>query len=171
MILKPFFMTLALFNQPTKKSLALNFGFFLFIQLVNSILVFGLGWDKGHNPVFVQRPYVVPSGALVGSVWIVLYILMSIARWYLNRFNEDYHTKIKTTITILLVWCSLYPFYTFAIDSAYGGLVGNTGILILSLYIFLNSWGRVRIVSYFILPVILWICFATTIILSELGYL
>ena len=164
-------MNTFILNQPTKKSLLINIIIFLFIQIINSGLVFGLGWDKGHNPAFVQKPYVVPSGALVGSVWIVLYILMSIARWYLNRFNEDYHTKIKTTITILLVWCSLYPFYTFAIDSAYGGLVGNTGILILSLYIFLNSWGRVRIVSYFIMPVILWICFATTIILSELGYL
>ena len=163
-------MTFEIFNQPTKKSLALNFGLFILIQIIISILVFGLGWDKGHNPAFINKPYVVPSGALVGSVWIVLYILMSGARWYLNRFNEDRFIKIKNTITVLLVWCSLYPFYTFAIDSAYGGLVGNTGIFIFSLYIILNCWNKVRIVSYLILPVILWITFATTIIFSELGF-
>jgi tryptophan-rich sensory protein len=163
-------MTLALFNQPTKRSLALNFGLFVFIQLIISALVFGLGWDKGHNPAFVQKPYVVPSGALVGTVWVILYILMSVARWYLNRFEGEDYSKIKTTITILLIWCSLYPFYTFAIDSAYGGLVGNTGIFFLSLYIIVKSWSRVRTVAYLILPVILWITFATTIILSELGF-
>ena len=112
-------MTFEIFNQPTKKSLALNFGLFILIQIIISILVFGLGWDKGHNPAFINKPYVAPSGALVGTVWIALYILMSVARWYLNRFNEDSFLKIKNTITVLLVWCSLYPFYTFAIDSAY----------------------------------------------------
>jgi tryptophan-rich sensory protein len=163
-------MSLAIFNQPNKKSLALNFGLFLFIQIGISFMVFGLGWDKGHNPAFINKPYVVPSGALVGTVWIILYMLMSIGRWYLNRFNDDVIVKIKNTITALLIWCSLYPFYTFAIDSAYGGLVGNAGIFFFSLYIILNCWNKVRLVSYMILPVIIWITFATTIILSELGF-
>ena len=73
-------------------------------------------------------------------------------------------------ITLLLVWCSLYPFYTFAIDSAYGGLVGNTGIFLISLFIIIKSWKNIKTVSFLILPVLLWITFATTIILSELGY-
>jgi tryptophan-rich sensory protein len=113
-------MSFQIFNQPTKKSLALNISLFLLIQIIISCLVFGLGWDKGHNPAFVKKSYVVPSGALVGIVWLILYILMSIARWYLNRFNGESYSKIKYSTTALLVWCSLYPFYTFAIDSAYG---------------------------------------------------
>jgi tryptophan-rich sensory protein len=95
---------------------------------------------------------------------------MSYSRWFLNRFNDTKTKNIKLMITILLVWCSLYPFYTFAIDSAYGGLVGNTGIFILSLLIITKSWKSIKIVSLLILPVLLWITFATTIILSELGY-
>ena len=163
-------MSELIFNQPSKKSLYLNFGLFVLIQIIISCLVFGLGWDKGHNPAFIQKPYIVPSGALVGSVWIMLYILMSYARWFLNRFNTTETKNIKLIITLLLVWCSLYPFYTFAIDSAYGGLVGNTGIFILSLLIITKSWKSIKIVSLLILPVLLWITFATTIILSELGY-
>jgi len=163
-------MSELILNQPSKKSLYLNFGLFVLIQIIISCLVFGLGWDKGHNPAFIQKPYIVPSGALVGSVWIVLYILMSYARWFLNRFNTTETKNIKLIITILLVWCSLYPFYTFAIDSAYGGLVGNTGIFIISLLIITKSWKKIKTVSILILPVLLWISFATTIILSELGY-
>lgn len=163
-------MSELILNQPSKKSLYLNLVLFVLIQIIISYLVFGLGWDKGHNPAFIQKPYIVPSGALVGSVWIVLYILMSYARWFLNRFNDNETKNIKLIITILLVWCSLYPFYTFAIDSAYGGLVGNTGIFLLSLLIFTKSWKNIKTVSLLILPVILWISFATTIILSELGY-
>ena len=159
-----------MFNQPNRKSLYLNFGLFVLIQIIISCLVFGLGWDKGHNPAFIQKPYIVPSGALVGSVWIVLYTLMSYARWFLNRFNTIETKNIKLIITLLLVWCSLYPFYTFAIDSAYGGLVGNTGIFLLSLLIITKSWKNIKTVSILILPVLLWITFATTIILSELGY-
>jgi len=163
-------MSELILNQPSKKSLYLNLVLFVLIQIIISYLVFGLGWDKGHNPAFIQKPYIVPSGALVGSVWIVLYILMSYARWFLNRFNDNETKNIKLIITILLVWCSLYPFYTFAIDSAYGGLVGNTGIFLLSLLIITKSWKNIKTVSLLILPVILWISFATTIILSELGY-
>ena len=163
-------MQLNLLNQSSKKSLALNIALFLLIQIINSFLVFGLGWDKGDNPSFVQKPYVEPSGALVGGVWLSLYLLMSYSRWYLNRFTDQQIKKLKSAITILLIWCSLYPFYTFAIDSAYGGLVGNAGIFSLSLFIIISSWKKVRSISYLILPVLLWITFATTIILSELGY-
>jgi len=163
-------MSRLILNQPTKKSLYLNFGLFVLIQLVISCLVFGFGWDKGHNPAFIKKPYIVPSGALVGSVWIVLYILMSYSRWFLNRYNDAPAKNIKLFITLLLVWCSLYPFYTFAIDSAYGGLVGNTGIFLISLFIIIKSWKNIKTVSFLILPVLLWITFATTIILSELGY-
>ena len=163
-------MNTYIFNQPTRKALYLNFGLFILIQIIISCLVFGLGWDKGNNPAFIKKPYIVPSGALVGSVWIVLYILMSYARWFLNRFNNVEATKIKSIITLLLIWCSLYPFYTFAIDSAYGGLVGNAGIFLLSLVIISKSWKNIKTVSFLILPVLLWITFATTIILSELGY-
>ena len=62
-----------LLNQPTRKSLFLNIGIFLLIQIVISFMVFGFGWDKGHNAAFIKRPYVAPSGAIVGSVWLVLY--------------------------------------------------------------------------------------------------
>lgn len=95
---------------------------------------------------------------------------MSYSRWFLNRFNNTEAKNIKLMITLLLVWCSLYPFYTFAIDSAYGGLVGNTGIFLISLFIIIKSWKNIKTVSFLILPVLLWITFATTIILSELGY-
>ena len=163
-------MQLNLINQSSKKSLGLNIALFLLIQIINSFLVFGLGWDKGHNPAFVQKPYVEPSGALVGGVWLALYLLMSYSRWYLNRFTDQQIKKLKSAITILLIWCSLYPFYTFAIDSAYGGLIGNSGIFSFSLFIIISSWKKVRSIAYLILPVLLWITFATTIILSELGY-
>ena len=95
--------------------------------------------------------------------------LMSYARWFLNAFKENSLKKIQLNITILLIWCSLYPFYTFAIDSAYGGLVGNTGIFFLSLNIIFKSWNKSKIITFLILPVFLWITFATTIILSEIG--
>ena len=157
-------------NLPSKKSLAYNIVLFLLIQIIISFLVFGLGWDKGHNPAFVKKPYIIPSGAFVGSVWIILYLLMSYSRWYLNRFSENQLKNIKLTISILLIWCSLYPFYTFAIDSAYGGIVGNAGIFSLSSFIIFSSWKKARLISYLILPVLLWIVFATTIILSELGF-
>lgn len=162
-------MSTSILNQPTKKALALNLGLFLLIQIIISCLVFGLGWDKGHNPAFVKKPYVVPTGALVGGVWLTLYFLMSYARWYLNKFSDTKSIEIKKLITNLLIWCSLYPFYTFAIDSAYGGIVGNTGIFVISLFIIIKSWKLNRKVSLLILPVLFWITFASTIILSELG--
>lgn len=162
-------MSTSILNQPTKKALALNLGLFLLIQVIISCLVFGLGWDKGHNSAFVKKPYVVPSGALVGGVWLALYFLMSYARWYLNKYSDVQSQAIKKLITNLLIWCSLYPFYTFAIDSAYGGIVGNTGIFVISLFIIVKSWKFDSKVSLLILPVLLWITFASTIIFSELG--
>lgn len=163
--------TLDSFNQSTRRAFVYNIGGFLIIQFIITIFIFGFGLDKGHNPAFIQKPYVAPPGALVAIVWLSLFFLMAYSRWYLNRFSNKTLLSIRTLITALLIWCCLYPLYTFAIDSAYGGLVGNAGIFFFSSYIIGKSWRHARIISFLILPVLLWIVFATTIILSELGYL
>ena len=164
-------MSFAIFNQPSKASLVLHVVLFFIVQIIITSLVFGLGWDAGSNPLYIQKPYVSPPGALVATVWIVLFFCMSIARWEFNKHDVNRIRRPRIYATLLLIWCALYPFFTFAIDSVLGGIIGNAGIFVLSALIIHSSWNVSKRSSYLIIPVFLWITFASTIIISELGYL
>lgn len=104
----------AALNKPDRRSLVLNLLVAISAVLVINGFIFALGWDKAS-----ATPQ-SPPGALVGSVWVILFALMSTARWQLNAYSVNQASTARNWVTILMLSCLLYPFYSLAIASQIG---------------------------------------------------
>jgi len=96
------------------RSLGGNLAAFVLPPLLLNAVIFGLGWDRRSVP----NPY-LPPGWVVGTIWIVLFVAMGIARWLVVRNTEKRHNK---RLAILGLLCMLYPLYTMGLGNPTIGL-------------------------------------------------
>jgi translocator protein len=159
-------------NSPARSALSLNVLLMVGATIVLNGLIFALGWDSSTASAAAKTPAFAPPGWVVGLVWTaILFPLMATARWQLNAYAEPSASGARAVVTALLVCCLLWPFYSLALGSLTGGLIGN----LLTIGIAGYAIWRVRPISrntaLLIVPVVLWVMFATAIILSEMGAL
>ncbi|HEX4855166.1 MAG TPA: tryptophan-rich sensory protein [Limnobacter sp.] len=107
-----------------------------------------------------------PSGAFIGAVWSVLYSFMGIALWRANAAAPACRHTLRIAIATLTAFCLVWPFYAFDTTSRWPGLLGNLGILLLSINAVRVSWHGARQVAFLILPTAIWITIATASILD-----
>lgn len=161
-----------IFNKTTRLSLVLNILFFVTLVMVMNGLIFSQGWDKSSSMAAVKKPYIQPSGFFVASVWVGLITLMSYARWLLNSFESTKASFAKKLITSIIILCISYALYAIAVSGIlgiYSGLVGNIVILLILLYaVWFNYKAGFKKINWLLYPVVGWLIFATTIIVSEL---
>ncbi len=155
----------AALNKPDRRSLILNILVALGVVLVINGLIFVLGWDRAN-----ATPQ-SPPGALVGSVWVVLFALMATARWQLNAYSINQAAAARNWVTTLMLSCWLYPFYSLALNSQIGGLLGNVATITLTMFVVVHVWSVSKRTALLILPVIFWVAFATITVLKGLGWL
>jgi translocator protein len=162
---------LASLNQPTRPALARNIAAAILTTLLVNGLIFGLGWNTAEERTLLTFE---PPGWVIGSVWIVLLTLLAIARWRLNASgnlnnqNNRAAQKARAWVTGLLVFCLLYPFYSLAVDSLVGGLLGNLGTIGLALIAIASAWRNNRTAAFLVSPVVAWVSFATVIVVTKL---
>ena len=155
-------------NRINNLSLILNLVIAVGICLAINALVFGLGWDVSDTPT--HEVTFAPPGWLVGAVWVFLFALIGISRGVLNKFGEK-SKSAKKWLIVLLLFCFAYPIYTLGLSSEIMGLIGNLGVIALTIFIISQTWKLSKLASFLIMPIILWVSFATVIILAELGWI
>jgi translocator protein len=99
------------------RSLAGNLAAFVLPPLLLNGMIFGLGWNTNSAP----NPY-LPPGWVVGTIWMVLFAAMGIARWLVVGNAEHRHAK---RVAILGLLCLIYPLYTLGLSSLTIGLAGG----------------------------------------------
>lgn len=98
----------------------------------------------------------------------LLFAFMGTARWLIIKSKSQkaaYHSRI---VIFLVVFCFLYPFYSLAIDSNIGGLIGNIATILLASWTAFQIKSSSKAASALVFPVVLWVSFATTIIIRLL---
>ena len=139
----------------------------VWILLAISIFVLTkIGSSFGANTSNPRGAPWTPSGALIGGVWTLLYTLMAIAMWSLNRLDLSPEIKLKWLVIGLIGFCLIWPFYAFGTTNRWPGLLGNIGIFVLSIYAVLKILPFSKITAFMILPVTIWIFIATLSILD-----
>jgi len=156
-------------NQDDRRALVLNIAIAVGAALILNAVIFLLGWDSSTD--YAPQPWFEPPGWVVGLVWLVLFSLMASARWTLNSYTIIGVVRARAMITLLIVSCLLWPFYSLAIGSLVGGLIGNIVTIVLAVAAMVFAWPRSRDAALFILPTVLWVTYATVIILAEMGRL
>lgn len=164
----PFSVQPGRLNRPDHPALWLNIALWVGAVLLINGLVYGLGWDTSDEPTL--RPPAVDLP--VGLVWIGLFVGMAIARWLLNgpALTNPSADNARWWLSVLLLNCLIYPFYSLAVDSIYGGLAGNGVVLLLVVYILRQTWPIDRRVAWLTGLVGGWVVFATYLIFTELGW-
>jgi len=160
---------LSFFNKPDMFSLIANIGVAVFAALVMNGIIFLLGWDKSTN--YAPEPSFTPPGYVIGIVWIVLFAFMATARWNLNLVNYTAASQARWLVTLLIIFCLLWPLYSIAIGSIIGGLIGNIATIVLAIIVVVFIWPVSFVSACLVMPVIAWVAFATLIVLGQLGWL
>jgi len=154
-------------NQDDRHALVLNIAIAVGAAAIVNGVILLLGWDSPTD--YAPQPWFEPPGWVVVLVWLVLFSLMASARWTLNSYTIIGVVRARALITLLIVACLVLPFYSLAISSLMGGLIGNFITIALAVTSIVFTWRRSRDAALFILPVVLWIAFATLVILAEMG--
>jgi tryptophan-rich sensory protein len=131
-------------------------------SLAANAMIFSFGWG---NP-WVEYPSLLrPPGWLIGAVWVGLFTLMAVARWIVVAAPGMRPADIRL-VDALIVVCLSYVFYALATDSRVLGLLGNIGTIALALVATVRLWRVARPAALLIVPVPIWIAYATATILA-----
>lgn len=107
-----------------------------------------------------------PPGAVIGGVWTVLYTLMGVALWAVNRVPDPARAGCRAAVLLLVGFCLVWPFYAFGTASRWPGLLGNLGILALAVLAVGRLRPHSRLAAGAVAPVGVWITIATATILD-----
>lgn len=153
-------------NGENTTSLLRNVILIVGLIIVANAIVFSLGWDEAGTSQ-IEAEF-APPGYVVGVVWVGLFVLMAVARWLIvksQNINAAAHARL---VTILAVLCFLYPFYTLGLSSLVMGLVGNAAVILLAGWTIWQIKSSSKTAAALLLAVILWVFFASIIIIREL---
>lgn len=127
--------------------------------------------DDAHG---VDRPIsamFVPPGWLVGSVWLVLFALLGLARWRLLRAGSEAGREGARWTMLFIIVCALYPLYTLGLRSLTAGFFGNLGTVLLAIALGLKLRGIDRLSAGVFALVVGWLCYASLAVTAQLGWL
>ncbi len=130
--------------------------------LVMNGLIFSLGWNDGTQLTDPGDP----PGWLVGAVWVVLFALLGLALWTLQRVGSEPARRGRSRVLILILFCLAYPLYAIATDSWALGLIGNFLTIALALYVIVRVWPASPPAAWLVFPIIPWVSYATFAILN-----
>ncbi len=140
-------------------SLGANLALFVVPVLLLNGVIFGLGWDRTS----VALPG-LPPGWFVGSLWLLLFAGMGVARWLLMRRGVDGDARAAWVgVEVLGFLCLIYPLYTIGLSNDRIGLVGNIITLVVALPVAWLAGRRSRAAGGCIVAVCLWLTYASVL--------
>ena len=141
---------------PVMRGLAANLVVFVGLPVVLNGVIFGLGWDRASGPNVG-----IPPGWFVGSMWVVLFAGMGLARWLLLRAATGRAEQRRVEwVSLLAFLCLLYPLYTAGLRDDRVGLVGNVVTAVVGIAVAVFAWRRVRAAGVWVLAVCAWLVYA-----------
>jgi len=111
----------------------------------------------------LKKPSFTPPGALIGSVWSVLYLLMGIAAFLVWRKGLD-QPAVRTALIIFVIQLALNALWSIIFFGQHQLLLALVEIVLLWLAILLTIikfFPISPLAGWLMIPYILWVSFAT----------
>ncbi|CAN5407942.1 tryptophan-rich sensory protein [soil metagenome] len=156
-----------LIDRPNTTALVLNISIAIGLCLAINSVIFGFGFDTTENDVAV---WFAPPGYVVGAMWVLLFALIGLSRYLLNA-SGDFAAGTKVWTVGLLLFCLAYPIYTIGFQSEIIGLIGNIATIGLTIYVMSRTLKFSRAATFLLAPIVVWVSFASLIILAELRWI
>lgn len=149
-------------NQYGAKSYLLNLaGALLLVFLANAFIFLANRSQEGPQP----NPALAPPGYVIGIIWVLLFVAMSTSRWLSLRAGDRVAARVVAGLIFL---CAIYPLYTMALSSLHLGLYGNIATGIAALVTASMVYRKSHLGGSLIMLVVLWLIFATYLIIEQL---
>ena len=118
--------------------------------------------------IFLNKPFFSPPAFVFGPVWTVLYILLAVFYWRLDRLYKSGKEKelikqVKGLFILQLVFNYMWTPVFFGLRSILGGLIL---LVLLDLLVIRMTWLSLKIDNkcfYISLLYLLWLLFATSL--------
>jgi tryptophan-rich sensory protein len=127
----------------------------------------GLDFESGEKPVLWYQP----PGFVIPIVWFVLFTLLGIARHHLIQTGN---MNLQGLLIVLAVLCASYAYYTLGfaklthISALWFGFWGNVAVIAAAVFVVVRLYPVSATAAWLTLPVIVWTCYATLIVLGEM---
>lgn len=157
------------FNSPKLNGAVVNVVASIASVLLINAAIFGLRWSDIDSVQLLDNtvlPAFTPPGYAIGMVWTLLFGLMGVARWLLNKVQNSQRVNHQKLVVYLILFCLAHPLYSLAIDSRLGALLGNLGTIALAIYVAIYIRTSSKNAALLILPTIAWVTYATVILVA-----
>lgn len=139
-----------------------NFVFNLFLPLLLAILVTFATKNDYSNVELLNRNIIFPPIIFI-VIWSILYVLMGLFSYFCEKENNN--------LNICIYWISLlcnllFSFILFSFNNILLAFIDVIILLIMIVYLFINSLLKKRKYAYLLLPYIIWLLCAFTLMLD-----
>ena len=124
--------------------------------MVGNGLIFATG-SEGADPAF-ESLELAPPGWLVGLVWVAIYPMWGLARWYAARSGRAGRRE-SWWVVALMAWGLLYPLVT-RFDTMPSAWANLASLALVSVTLW-RVWTVSRKGAALIIPSVGWIAYAT----------
>jgi hypothetical protein len=136
-------------------SLAGNVAVFVLVTVALNGVIFGLGWNRSGAAGAMLG---IPPGWVVGSLWILLFAGMGVARWALLKASG--HQWVAELPSLLGFLCLMYPLYTAGLSDDRVGLIGTALTAAVAVPIAALAWRRSPLAAGCVTAVLVWLLYA-----------
>jgi tryptophan-rich sensory protein len=125
----------------------------------------GRGMHSDATPWFALPPW---AAALV---WVFVLALLGASRWLLNSYTIIGVATARTMVTVLILCCMLWPLYSLPVVDLRIALAGNVATIGLAAATVVMVRRRSIEAASLVTPLIVWLAFATIVVLAAMGQL
>ena len=154
-------------NRPDRIGLIVNVATAVGLAAGTNVLLF-LGWAGAVAGPPRAQPGWAPPGAVVGTVWMVLFGLIGAARWAVLRTDAEGRVRASRWIVGLILLCLAFPFYTAGPSGLEIGLAGTLVTIAVALVTVRAAWRTGGLGAALLAPLVAWLAFATILIAATL---
>ncbi len=137
--------------------------FFIFVPLLLSIFVYWATKEDIGYLETLQRNLVVPP-IVFPIVWTILYILMGVWNYF---YEQDHQDDVTTSIYWVSVLVNmLFSFLLFTFHQILLALIDVLILFFMILYLFIKSIKEKKKYAYLLVPYLLWLIIAFTLMVD-----
>lgn len=146
-------MPAAALNRADNRGLLLNIVLLVALVLIGNAIIFGFGFNGGSLPP--AKAAWVPSGPVVGAIWVVQFALMGAARWLYIR--DSGQRGLPAALPLMLAGvCLAFPVYTSGLADPSTGAVGTLVTVVVTVVTMLTLGHRSSRAAWALLPLAVW---------------
>jgi tryptophan-rich sensory protein len=154
-------------NQDDGQARRLNISLAVVVGLLSHALALWLG--RGMNSD--TAPWFALPAWMNAVVWLFLFALLGASRWMLNSYTIIGVATARTMVTVLILCCLLWPFYSLPIVDLRIALFANVATIVLAVGAIVIVRKRSVESASLVMPLTVWLAFSTIVVLAALGWL